>query len=218
MLLTKDNWKGVWLGALILSQKLWSDNPMSTATFAALVQPVTEKQLRAVESKFFSLIKMVTSVKPSQYAEVRRDVRSCGRISPSEPPLSPNSTVLAQPQYYFELRQLFTDIATSGPSEWALKPLTVVQGKRLLHRSSRPVLRHQKTPVSGDQLSAEEGRLTAPRNLRRLRLYHHLSQLSSLLFYCSGLPKNASLPDGGEGLRMTLEDVTLANTSRYVIS
>ena len=71
MLLTKDNWKGVWLGALILSQKLWSDNPMSTATFAALVQPVTDKQLRKLQSKFFSLIKMVTCVKPSQYAEVR---------------------------------------------------------------------------------------------------------------------------------------------------
>ena len=79
MLLTMENWKGVWLGAVILSQKLWSDNPMSTATFAALVQPVTEKQLRAVESKFFTLIKMVTSVKPSQYAEVRRDV--CDRAA-----------------------------------------------------------------------------------------------------------------------------------------
>jgi hypothetical protein len=71
MLLTMENWKGVWLGAVILSQKLWSDNPMNTAGFAALVPTVMDSQLRTVESKFFSLIRMVTSVKPSQYAEVR---------------------------------------------------------------------------------------------------------------------------------------------------
>ena len=72
MLLTMENWKGVWLGAVILAQKLWSDNPMNTAGFSALMPSVLEKQLRTVESKFFTLIRMVTSVKPSQYAEVKK--------------------------------------------------------------------------------------------------------------------------------------------------
>lgn len=77
---TVDNWRSIWLVAIMIAQKVWDDKPVRTSGFARLLD-VNSKDLRKLEFKTLTMLQFVTGVRPSLYA-----------------------------RYYFELRQLFADI------------------------------------------------------------------------------------------------------------
>jgi hypothetical protein len=101
--LTMKNWRGFWIGCIILAQKVWDDIPLRTSAFATILPGVTKEDLRKMEMEAFRLLDYNTTVKPSVYA-----------------------------QYYFELRQLFHEISGGDVRFiWNLAPLSLVQSKRL---------------------------------------------------------------------------------------
>ena len=104
--LTMSNWRSLWLVSVILAQKVWDDIPLRTSSFTKIVPAYSKRALRDMESKALDLLQYLTSVKPSLYAK-----------------------------YYFELRQLFTEIMGFQESEWGVKPLGPVEAKRLEHRT-----------------------------------------------------------------------------------
>ncbi len=105
--LTMLNWRGLWVSAMILAQKVWDDVPLKTSSFASILPGVTKDTLRQLEMRAFNLLDYNTSVKLSVYAK-----------------------------YYFELRQLFKEIAGCDTRfTWHMQPLTIVQGRRLEDRS-----------------------------------------------------------------------------------
>lgn len=103
--LTMLNWRSLWLVAIILAQKVWDDRPLRTSTFSKIIPSFSKQHLRKLEANALHLLQYLTNVKPSLYAK-----------------------------YYFELRDLFTEIMGFQQSEWGVKPLNMAQGKQLESR------------------------------------------------------------------------------------
>lgn len=91
--LTMKNWRGMWLGAIILAQKVWDDSSLRTSSFASILPGVSKSELKALELKIFQLLNYATSVKPSIYA-----------------------------RFYFELREIFKSITGEGTGKEARAP------------------------------------------------------------------------------------------------
>jgi hypothetical protein len=107
--LTMQNWRTIWVVAVILAQKMWDDKPLRTSAFVQILPYFSKELLRDLELKALTLIQFCTGVKPSLYA-----------------------------QYYFELRSLFKDIngtSSDESSEWISKPLSIIKARRLEDRS-----------------------------------------------------------------------------------
>eukprot|EP01038_Epipyxis_sp_PR26KG_P006195 gene6195-8532_t len=111
MPLTMKNWRGIWISTIILAQKVWDDNPLTTSSFSHFLPSVTKQILRHLEMRTFSLMDYSTGVKPSLYVK-----------------------------YYFELRHLFSEImgpkSDTENLPWA-KPLSLVQSKIIEDRTSK---------------------------------------------------------------------------------
>lgn len=108
-ILTMSNWRGMWLGSVVLAQKVWDDSSLRTSSFASILPGVTKSQLKGLELKIFTLLGYCTSVKPSVYA-----------------------------RFYFELREIFKSItgefcdASLQPAQAPRRrPLTIKKGKFL---------------------------------------------------------------------------------------
>jgi hypothetical protein len=106
--LTMRNWRGIWVAAIIIAQKVWDDHHLKTSSFVRILPNVTKEQLKDIEMLAFSLLDFNTIVKPSVYAK-----------------------------YYFELRQLFKDIVGSREADYKfqLEPLSIAEAKRLEYRT-----------------------------------------------------------------------------------
>lgn len=160
--LTMGNWRGIWLGAVLLAQKVWDDAPLKTSSFINILPSVDKKSLKKIEMKAFVLMEYLTGVKPALYAK-----------------------------YYFELRQLFIEIMGSAfEQEWTMKPLSVVQAKQLINRTNKINARKEYYKIVGSK---------------------------------SDTKYNGSHKTHFQGLSMkkrpqTLEDVTIRDTSLFVIS
>lgn len=115
--LMMDNWRGFWISAVILAQKVWDDRPVRTSSFADMIPNTTKDQMRVLELSAFRLLDFGTRVKPSTYAK-----------------------------YYFELRRLYGEIVgAEGFETWNVSPLTVAEGRRLEYRSSLPGMQYQSS-------------------------------------------------------------------------
>ncbi len=133
--LTMNNWRGMWLGAIILAQKVWDDASLRTSSFASILPGVTKHNLKALEVKIFKLLNYGTSVKPSIYA-----------------------------RFYFELREIFKTITgelvqNSNPDNRTGKPgrrrpLTMKNAQLLKTSSEDPRI----TPQCSKQTSPRSGR------------------------------------------------------------
>jgi len=133
--LTMNNWRGMWLGAIILAQKVWDDASLRTSSFASILPGVTKHDLKALEVKIFKLLNYGTSVKPSIYA-----------------------------RFYFELREIFKTITgelvqNSNPDNRTGKPgrrrpLTMKNAQLLKTSSEDPRI----TPQCSKQTSPRSGR------------------------------------------------------------
>ncbi len=213
MPLTMRNWRGIWVSAIVLAQKVWDDNPLKTSSFICILPSVTKEQLRDLERKALALIEFVTGVKPSLYAK-----------------------------YYFELRQLFADITGNDTSfEWKLKPLTIIESKQLEDRSRRNVLQNREWRVGSSTGSGSSSAKSTPKAHRssskstssasssagKQRSAHPDSSsastsASSLVPVSVGGSTGASSTPGARSpvpvAHHTYEDVTRVDTSRYVIS
>ena len=115
--LSNRNWRSLWVVAVILAQKMWSDLPLRTSEFVNLLTGVTKRQLSQMEIKAMDLLNYTTCISPSLYAK-----------------------------YYFQLRKIMKEAMTEGGSkpgrdEVLSKPLSLIQAKQLVYRSSRPVMR-----------------------------------------------------------------------------
>lgn len=122
MPLTMNNFRGIWLSAIVLAQKVWDDNPLRTSQFNVILPAVGKSLLRDLERKTLNMIEFSTNVKPSLYAK-----------------------------YYFELRTLFTDITgNDSVYQWNLKPLTIIEAKQLDMRTKRSVLEIRCARAMGD--------------------------------------------------------------------
>ena len=107
--LTMRNWRGLFVGAIILAQKVWDDRPIKTSSFITLLPNVPKEDLIAIEMKVFQALDYITTVKSSLYA-----------------------------RYYFELRELFIQIVGNDTRFiWNIPSLTLHEGKKLELRSSR---------------------------------------------------------------------------------
>mmetsp|Transcript_26305 Transcript_26305/g.37625 ORF Transcript_26305/g.37625 Transcript_26305/m.37625 type:complete len:418 (-) Transcript_26305:316-1569(-) len=103
--LTMKNWRGVWVAAIMVAQKMWDDNCLHTSSFASILPSVSKQQLKDVELKFLSLLNFYTHVKSSTYAK-----------------------------NYFDLRSLFAAIMGTDLS-WTARPLSLIQGRILEEKS-----------------------------------------------------------------------------------
>lgn len=118
--LTMDSWRGFWVSAIILAQKVWDDRPVRTSSFADMIPNTTKDQMRFLELSGFRLLDFGTRVKPSTYA-----------------------------RHYFELRNLYVEIVGKEASEtWNVAPLSVAEGQRLEYRSSLPCMQYQYSTAS----------------------------------------------------------------------
>lgn len=106
ILLTMVNWRALWLISVILAQKVWDDKPFKTSKFSDFITSFTKPLLRKMERSALELLNYLLGVKPSLYV-----------------------------QYYFDLRELFTEISGPKHGDWSLGQLTTVQYKRLEVRS-----------------------------------------------------------------------------------
>ena len=102
-ILTMENWRGMWLGSIILAQKIWDDASLRTSSFASILPGVSKTELKGLEFKIFTLLNYCTTVKPSVFA-----------------------------RFYFELREIFKsitgefrDASVRGPRR---RPLTMKNG------------------------------------------------------------------------------------------
>lgn len=136
------NWRGLWVVAIIVAQKMWSDSPLKTSGFVALLPGVSKRQLSQMEIKAMELLNYTVGITPSQYA-----------------------------QYYFQLRKILKEARGGGDSvdgsgaggslsdDALSKPLSLIQAKQLVYRSSRPVARQisVKKGGAGGSCAGEDG-------------------------------------------------------------
>lgn len=103
--LTATNWRGLWVGAITVAQKMWDDTPLRTSSFAKVLPGVCKIQLRDMEMKIFKLLEFSAHVKPQEYNEQYlelREIYKClvGENKPQSvmPPPAPQPTI-SHPQY-----------------------------------------------------------------------------------------------------------------------
>lgn len=65
--LTMSNWRGVWLAAISLAQKVWDDQPLRTSQFSEILTNIPRSRLRDLESTLLQQISFTTYVKPELY-------------------------------------------------------------------------------------------------------------------------------------------------------
>lgn len=126
VMLTINNFRGIWLGAVVLAQKMFDDVALRTGSFVNLLPGVTKAQLIKIERVFFCGIECSTNVSSSTYTN-----------------------------YYFALYQLFGDITRQQSGDpatatsWNLKPLSIARAKRITFRSSANDLSSSSSIISG---------------------------------------------------------------------
>lgn len=76
-----NNWRGLWLSAVMVAQKCWDDQPLRTSSFHHLIPNISKEVLRDLEMEMLEGLEFNAFVKPELYY-----------------------------QYFFELKQLFQDI------------------------------------------------------------------------------------------------------------
>jgi hypothetical protein len=109
------NWRGLWLGAIIIAQKFADDKCLRTGSFASILPGVTKNQLKAAELSVYQLLNYTCHVKPSVFAG-----------------------------FYFGLRSIFMAITgqTAGSSKAAdgraLQPLRRAEALRLYDVPGEP--------------------------------------------------------------------------------
>mmetsp|Transcript_45355 Transcript_45355/g.33138 ORF Transcript_45355/g.33138 Transcript_45355/m.33138 type:complete len:420 (-) Transcript_45355:823-2082(-) len=123
--LTMDNWRGFWVSAVMLAQKVWNDRPLRTSTFSEIIPCTTKEHMKILELSGFRMLEFETRVKPSSYAK-----------------------------YYFELRKLYGEIVGPENFEtWNMSPLGVAEEKRLEYRSSLPGMQYIESMSSSSDAS-----------------------------------------------------------------
>lgn len=210
-----ENWRGLWLGAIILAQKVWDDNPLKTSSFSSVLTSVSKEALIAAEMKVFSLLEYSTTVRPSVYVK-----------------------------YFLELHELFREI-TGGDSNgfrWHLHPMTLAEKKRLELRSKRHGREYRKnhkvsssssfTTTSSASISIVSSKAVTPLNIRTEQptavttANTATAAVNALSFGTSKsspstsnfTTKTLKNSDAEHPRSITLEDATYASVSRYVIN
>lgn len=183
--LTAKNWRAIWITCVILAQKMWDDRPLKTSAFVLLVPPLTKTDLRNFEKKALQLLDYSIGVKASLYVK-----------------------------YYFELRQLFTNIIGFKESDWLLKPLSIIQSRRLDVLADRGIAPRIKATAESATKAAP---YTAPAG--NASAAAHENQLSTAVSVAS-LVSNSRMVDAAAGKKtsLTLEDATLESHARFIIS
>lgn len=69
-LLHMNSWRGLWVGSIIVAQKIWDDVPLKTSSFKKLLPNVSKHDLNQLERKVLQLLAYSTCVKPSMYARI----------------------------------------------------------------------------------------------------------------------------------------------------
>ncbi len=110
--LTMANWRGLWLAAVILAQKVWDDRPLRTSAFAKIFPSLTKEVAIAAETSIFRLLEFNATVKPSVYAK-----------------------------YYFELHYIYKEITGASQRQreggWIMTPLSNYELQKLRNRSKQ---------------------------------------------------------------------------------
>jgi len=195
------NWRGLWLGAIILAQKVWDDKPLKTSSFSSILSSVTKEALIAAEMKVFALLEYSTTVRPSVYVK-----------------------------YFLELHELFREITGNNSNSycWHLQPMTLAEKKRLELRSKRHGREYRKTRKSTSSSSAASTIMQSvtPMNVRSSDGTTDVT--SDIRAHQTNLPPNHSsivknlnvkrldLPPTDRAI--TFEDATYSSLSRYVIN
>jgi len=69
-LLHMNSWRGLWVGSIIVAQKIWDDIPLKTSSFKKLLPNVSKHDLNKLERNVLQLLAYSTCVKPSMYARI----------------------------------------------------------------------------------------------------------------------------------------------------
>jgi hypothetical protein len=69
------NWRGLWLGAIIIAQKFADDKCLRTGSFASILPGVDKEQLKSAELQVFQLLGYTGQVKPAVFAKFYYELR-----------------------------------------------------------------------------------------------------------------------------------------------
>lgn len=194
------NWRGLWLGAIVLAQKVWDDEPLKTSLFSSILRSVTKEALIAAEMKVFALLEYSTTVLPSVYAK-----------------------------YFFELHNLFCEITGNNRWCTQPQPMTIAEKKRLELRSKRYGRECRKIRKSTSSSSAafKVTQSVTPINVRNsdetpdVTSDIRIHRKNLLPYHSSSIVKKLNvnrLQLAPVDRAITFEDATYSSLSRYVIS
>ncbi len=130
-LVNVHNWPGLLCGAFLLAHKVWDDISLGTSKFAKLINLFPEVQVRLFEREILSLLQYDVTVTSKLYT-----------------------------QYYFELREMSSDLFRTRSAEQVhnpLRPLEIWRAKRLELKSNSFKMQRMSDSASGDQ-TTEAGR------------------------------------------------------------
>jgi len=139
-MLSFSNWRGIWLGAIMLAQKLHDDIPLRTSSFTTILPGVAKEALKTIELRVFELVDHKLRVKPSAFAK-----------------------------FYFELRAIFQAITGSATTRrdalgYQVRPLLNIDSAKLFEQpvDERP-LSSSTTVGSGRPETLSAGSATVAR-------------------------------------------------------
>ena len=130
---TAHNWRGLWVGSIIIAQKLYDDFSKPTSKFVSLLPGITRLQLQSIEMKVFSLLSFDAYIPPALYT-----------------------------QAYYNLRTLFNTAVKELKQRTAQKPLRVKSVLSTLFGSVEPVPAHSAPVKINKSVCLEEATYLTP--------------------------------------------------------
>lgn len=76
LVLLKDNWKGIILSCVVLSNKVWDDFHMTNSDYCHMFKGLTIERVNALESQMFKALDHCCNVSPSLYAQTHFEIQA----------------------------------------------------------------------------------------------------------------------------------------------
>jgi len=235
--LRMSNWRGLWVGSIIIAQKIWDDQPLKTSSFKKILPSVSKHDINQLERKVFQLLAYTTSVKPSMYARVYFELDEIYSIlsmntSCSDRHTRPLSMVRARLLHIAkDQSSLLPTTHPSYPKQLS-SSTTPSSCRNQSHRAS-PVASVKATPPISKTNSTQNSPTMVPaimtgflemKGMSSSSTMHLLRTDAPMLSDCSTVPYDRSKVNCNTRSRMydraisTLEDVTRIDSSFFVLS
>lgn len=219
------NWRGIWVGSVVLAQKVWDDTPLRTSSFLSILPNVTKEVLRELEIKIFELLNFCTGVRPSVYASYYfdlRDIYQCitGEVAGHEGPAGEISALSRKPLSIFKAKMM-------EAVDDAHVLASTTHHRRGSKKTSRKYNRsgvHATASSSADvqEVTAIKSAPTSPTQVEE-SLEQKVSGSVNVsgttpITLCTSESSRRNAQISLVARMMTLEDITRTDSSRFVLS